>query len=156
MASYTIRFRSVMAGLRSTRKRYKASGHLREHIARFSKVSPDSVKIDPRLNEYIMSRSVKGGDEVKVDLSKTGEILNVKLAPGQLPEPPKPQAAAPAQKAGQNKPAALPAKSEAKPEQKKEEPKQKQQAAARQAEKAQKPAKAEHQKPAADTAGQQK
>ena len=80
----TIRFKSVMAGLRQTRKRYKASDHLREHIARFNKSAPEMVKIDPKLNDFMMSRVVKGGDKVKVEVSKTGDIINAKLAPGQV------------------------------------------------------------------------
>ncbi len=82
--TFTIRFKKVMAGLRQTRKRYKASDHLREHIARFNKSNTELVKIDQRLNDFMMSRVVKGGDKVKVEITKTGEIVNVKLAPGQV------------------------------------------------------------------------
>lgn len=77
-----------MAGLRQSRKVYKASGHLREHIARFNKSSPDMVKIDPKLNEFVMSRVVKSGGRVKVEISKTGDVINAKLAPGQVPVSP--------------------------------------------------------------------
>ncbi|MHB1830711.1 MAG: hypothetical protein ACYCO0_04940 [Candidatus Micrarchaeaceae archaeon] len=84
MATTTIRFMSVMAGLRQTRKRKKASDYLREHIARFNKSRPELVKIDPLLNQFIMTRSVHGGDSVKVEVVKSGDVLNVKLAPGQM------------------------------------------------------------------------
>ncbi len=84
MATTTIRFMGVMAGLRQTRKRKKASDYLREHIARFNKSRPELVKIDPLLNRFIMTRSVHGGDSVKVEIVKSGDVLNAKLAPGQM------------------------------------------------------------------------
>ena len=88
---------SVMAKLRQTRKRKKSSDYLREHIARFNKSRPELVKIDPSLNQFIMTRSVHGGDSVKVEVSKSGDILNVKLAPGQMPEKPEEQSKKPGQ-----------------------------------------------------------
>ncbi len=90
----TIRFKGVMAGLRQTRKRYKASDHLREHIARHSKSIPEMVKIDPVLNDFMMSRVVKGGSKVKVEISKVGDVVNAKLAPGQMAAKPQQQAQA--------------------------------------------------------------
>ena len=84
----TIKFRGVMAGLRSTRKRCKASDYLREHVARFNKSSATNVRIDPTLNDFIMSRIVKRGKSVQVDVTKSGDIINVKLAPGQVPAAP--------------------------------------------------------------------
>lgn len=93
----TIRFKGVMAGLKQTKKRYRASDHLREHIARFNKSLPEFVKIDPSLNDFMMSRVVSRGSKVKVEVSKTGEIINARLAPGQVPakqDAPKPTAAA--------------------------------------------------------------
>lgn len=82
--TFTIRFKGIMAGFKQTKKRYKASDHLRQHIARFSNSSPELVSIDPALNDFLMSRVVKGGSKVKVEVNKTGDILNAKLAPGQV------------------------------------------------------------------------
>ena len=98
----TVRFRGYMASLRQSRKRNKASDHLRESVARFNKSTPDMVSIDPKLNDFIMSRAVKGGDSVKVEITKNGARLNVKLAPGQVaastkPEPAKTAATKPVQ-----------------------------------------------------------
>ena len=122
--TFTIRFKGVLAGFKATKKRYKASDHLRAHVARFSKSSPELVSIDPALNDFMMSRVVKGGSKVKIEVSKTGDILNAKLAPGQMParqEVPKDVAAKPAA-SSKAKPAAVP-KSEAKKESKESAPK---------------------------------
>ena len=108
--TFTIRFKKVMAGLRQTRKRYKASDHLREHIARFNKSSPELVKIDPKLNDFMMSRVVKGGDKVKVEITKTGDMVNVKLAAGQVAASPVTPAQTPAKSTN-----AKPAQTSAKP-----------------------------------------
>ena len=129
--TFTIRFKGVLAGFKQTKKRYKASDHLREHVARFSKSSPELVSIDPALNDFMMSRVVKGGSKVKIEVSKTGDILNAKLAPGQMParqEVPKDVAAKPAaqpapkKEQSKAKPAAAP-KPEAKKEAKESAPK---------------------------------
>ena len=91
MATSTIRFRAVMAGLRESRKVSKASDYLKGYVARFNKVDADSVRIDPKLNEYIMGSVVKMGTAVKVDITKDGALIRVKLAPGQAPAEYKPQ-----------------------------------------------------------------
>ena len=154
----TIRFKGVMAGLRQTRKRYKASDYLRRHIARFNKSAPEMVKIDMKLNDFMMSRVVKQGNKVKVEISKTGEIINVKLAPGQVaisPNAPAQTSAVPAASKSSEKAKSKP-QQEAKATEQKSSPKLKQE----------KPAKPEKQqehkvqpvqpKPAAPTpAGQQ-
>ena len=122
--TFTIRFKGVLAGFKATKKRYKASDHLRAHVARFSKSSPELVSIDPALNDFMMSRVVKGGSKVKIEVSKTGDILNAKLAPGQMParqQVPKDVAAKPAD-SSKAKPPAVP-KSEAKTEFKESAPK---------------------------------
>lgn len=103
--TFTIRFKGVLAGFKQTKKRYKASDHLRQHVARFSNSSPELVSIDPALNDFLMSRVVKGGSKVKVEVNKTGDMLNAKLAPGQVParqEVPK-AAAKPSVKTAQKK-----------------------------------------------------
>lgn len=79
MTTSTIRFRGMFSRLRSTRRRYKAVDYVREHIARLNKSGADSVKISPKLNERIM-RIITTGDPVKVDITRSGEIINVKLA----------------------------------------------------------------------------
>ena len=106
VTTLTIRFKGVLAGFKETKKRYKASDHLRAHVARFSKSSPELVSIDPALNDFMMSRVVKGGSKVKIEVTKNGDILNAKLAPGQMAarqEVPKDVAARPAAKAAQKK-----------------------------------------------------
>ena len=87
MAISTIRFRGVFAGLRSTRKRYKAIDYLRTHIARFNKSEANLVNIDPKLNAQVM-RILSSGDSIKVDISKTGDIIKVKLAEEVAPKSP--------------------------------------------------------------------
>lgn len=119
--TFNIRFKSVMAGLRQSRKRYKASDYLREHVARFNKSTPEMVKIDPKLNDFMMSQVVKRGSKVKVEISKTGEIITVKLAPGQVAAAP--VAAAPA-KTPAKPAAAKPSDKQAKQQQPKQQPKQ--------------------------------
>jgi ribosomal protein L31E len=110
VTTFNIRFKSVMAGLRQSRKRYKASDYLRRHVARFNKSTPEMVKIDPKLNDFMMSRVVKRGSKVKVEISKTGDIINVKLAPGQVAAAPATQAKTPAASATAKQGAAAAAK----------------------------------------------
>ncbi len=91
----TIRFRKAMAGLRSTRKKYKAADHLREHVTRFNKVDAGSVSIDPKLNEYIIKNIINSGSALKVEIDRNAGAISVKLASG----PAVPQAAKPVQPA---------------------------------------------------------
>lgn len=93
MVISTIRFRGVFAGLRSTRKRYKAADYLRTHIARLNKSDASLVSIDPRLNVQIM-HILQSGDPIKVDIVKSGSIIKVKLA-GEAATPPSASAATP-------------------------------------------------------------
>ena len=132
VTTFTIRFKGVLAGFKATKKRYKASDHLRAHVARFSKSSPELVSIDPVLNDFMMSRVVKGGSKVKIEVTKNGDILNAKLAPGQMAarqEVPKDVAARPAVQVSQKKeqskakPAAAPKPEASKSAPKAEKPK---------------------------------
>ena len=75
----TVKFRSMLAGLRSTRKKYKAARYLKDHIARFNKTDPDLVKIDRRVNDFIMHNTIKTGDALRLAVSKGPNGINVKL-----------------------------------------------------------------------------
>ncbi len=87
MATVTVvRFRSMFAGLRTSHKKQKAAGYLRMHIARFNNADPDTVKIDKRVNEYIMSNIVKGGGEIKLNIVKSAGKVEVKLAEDTRPK----------------------------------------------------------------------
>lgn len=130
----TVRFRSMFAGLRSTRRKNIASKYLRQQIARFSNTDIELVKIDQRVNEYITGNVINRGAMLKVIVNKTAKGVEVKLAEdkwgqktsaasvtakkdskpaaGVIPEKPKQQ----------SKPAQAPAKAEKpKAEQKKEQ-----------------------------------
>ncbi len=76
----TVNFRRMLAGVHSTKKHRKAAGYLREHVARFNGASPEVVKIDKKVNDYLMNRIVKKGSQIKVAVTKTQAGVEVKLA----------------------------------------------------------------------------
>lgn len=76
----TVNFRRMLAGVHSTKKYRKAAGYLREHVARFNATSPEVVKIDKKVNAYLMNKTVKNGSQIKVAVTKTQAGVEVKLA----------------------------------------------------------------------------
>jgi len=125
----TIRFKSVMAGSKQSRKRAKTSSYIREHIARFSNSDPDTIRIDGLLNQYLTRNSAKNGDLVKVEIIKGAGIVSVKLAPEMAqkfaPPPAAPKQPAPQAKAIWGKTEAKPAQDAKKPAEAKPQPKEK-------------------------------
>lgn len=81
MATVTsVNFTRFFAGLRSTRRKTRATGYLREQVARFNAVDPESVKIDRKVNEYIMTNIITRGGTLKISVNKNAGIVEVKLA----------------------------------------------------------------------------
>ncbi len=109
----TVNFRTYFARLRRSRRHNKAAGYLREHIARFNAVTPESVKIDRKVNDYIMSNVISQSSSLKLSVNKTAAGVEVKLAEEWKGN----QKAAPATVAKASKPAAgvITEKKEAKP-----------------------------------------
>lgn len=82
----TVRFRKVLAGMRSTKRKYKAAGYLREYVARFSNADPDSIAIDPKLNEYIMKEIINTGGSLRVEISRNAGKVSVKQVGASAPQ----------------------------------------------------------------------
>ncbi|MDE1767739.1 MAG: hypothetical protein KGH64_03200 [Candidatus Micrarchaeota archaeon] len=76
----TVRFRTMFAGVRSTKRHSKAGPYLRKYIAKYNKVDPQMVKIDKKVNEYMMANVVSTGGVLKLLVNKNAGILEVKLA----------------------------------------------------------------------------
>lgn len=76
----TVRFRSMFAGLRSTRRKNIAAKYLREQIARLNGASIESVKINRRVNDYITGNVINRSAQLKLTVNKTKDGVEVRLA----------------------------------------------------------------------------
>ncbi len=76
----TVRFRKTLTAGRSTKKRQRASGYLREYVARFGKADPSTISIDPKLNEYIMSTVVGTGSSIQIEITRSAGKISVRRA----------------------------------------------------------------------------
>ncbi len=75
-----VRFRTMLAGVRSTKRHSKAGPYLRKYIAKYNKIDTEMVKIDKRVNEYLMANVVSTGGVLKLLVNKSAGIVEVKLA----------------------------------------------------------------------------
>lgn len=70
----------------------KAAAHIRFLVARSAKVSEDLVKIDTEVNNYILSNAIKNRGKVKINVTKSGNVINIGLY-GSTKNAKKPEAA---------------------------------------------------------------
>lgn len=75
----TLGLRKKLVGIHRTRRRSRAIDLIREGVARFSKVSPESVRIDGRLNSFAMQSTGTRMRKLKLRINRDGELTRVSL-----------------------------------------------------------------------------
>jgi ribosomal protein L31E len=75
----TIRVRKRLVRISRARRTRKALDYVRESVAKISRVDPSSVRVDAKLNRFVMLRVARRMSAVKVKITKDGDLAKVAL-----------------------------------------------------------------------------
>ena len=108
----TISLSKKLGEMRKPRGIRNAASRIRFLVARSAKVDVGFVSIDPEVNNYLLSTAIKNRSKVKLNLSRSGNMVKVALHGA---KPVQKQAQADKQKPSAKAVSAAPKKEEAKP-----------------------------------------